>query len=71
MCSILILPFVYKILAIFGLSLDIYGVFRLFKLDPEPIENFNENEFKASLSEYSKEYKTYRIVKELNIKTLF
>jgi hypothetical protein len=68
MCSILILPFISKILAISGLSLDIYGVFRLFKLDPEPIENFNENKFEASLSDYSRSEKTYMIAMDLNNK---
>ncbi|PHR71011.1 MAG: hypothetical protein COA67_07375 [Lutibacter sp.] len=61
-----LLPIISKSLAIFGISLDIYGIFKLFKLEPKPLEEANENVFEASLDDWTDIEKVKRICTELN-----
>jgi hypothetical protein len=60
------LPEISKSLAIIGLSLDIYGIFELFKLEPEPLSEANESQFEASLTEWKDSEKIKKICFELN-----
>ena len=60
------IPLISKILAIIGLSLDVYGIFELFKLEPKPLDEANENIFEASLGEYTELQQVKLISKELN-----
>ena len=62
----LLLPIISKSLAVIGLSLDIYGIFELFKLEPEPLDEANENIFEASLGEWTELQRVELICKELN-----
>ena len=59
-------PIISKCLGIIGLSLDIFGIFRLFKLEPKPINEANEIVFEASLGNWSEMEKVKRICFELN-----
>jgi hypothetical protein len=61
-----LLPIISKSLAIIGLSLDIYGIFELFKLEPKQLGEANENVFEASLSDWTDLEKVKLICKELN-----
>jgi hypothetical protein len=61
-----LLPILSKSLAIIGLSLDIFGIFRLFKLEPKPLNEANENVFEATLGEWIEMEKVKLICSELN-----
>jgi hypothetical protein len=62
----LLLPTFSKFCGIIGLSLDIYAIFRLFKLEPKPINEANENVFEATLGDWTDMEKVKRICSELN-----
>lgn len=49
-----------------GLSLDIYGVWKLFSVEPIHIKKINTAVFNATLGDWSKEEKTAYLVNELN-----
>lgn len=61
-----LLPIATKILAIFGLTLDVWGIFELFKLEPKPLNEANENMFKATLTDWTDMEKVKLICTELN-----
>lgn len=66
MTLILLLPTISKSIGIIGLSLDIFGIFKLFKLEPKPINEANENVFEATLGVWTDMEKVKRICSELN-----
>ena len=49
-----------------GLSLDIFGVWKLFSVEPEHIKKVETNIFNATLGDWSKEEKTTYIIDTLN-----
>lgn len=49
-----------------GLSLDIFGVWKLFSVEPEHIKKVDTNIFNASLGGWLKEEKTTYIINTLN-----
>ncbi|KQC31851.1 hypothetical protein AAU57_14775 [Nonlabens sp. YIK11] len=54
-----------KTLALIGLALDMYGVYRLFHFEPEPLEKPNESIFNATIPGWSEEEKNQYRIKEL------
>ena len=61
-----LLPIKSKSLGIIGLSLDIFGIFKLFKLEPKPVTEANENVFEATLDDWTDMEKLKLICSELN-----
>lgn len=55
-----------KVLAIIGLFLDIYGVYKLFVLEPKPLNEANEIIFDATIGDWTNLEKVKHIVSELN-----
>ncbi len=49
-----------------GLSLDIFGVWKLFSVEPEHINKVDTNIFNATLGGWAKEEKTTYIINALN-----
>jgi hypothetical protein len=61
-----LLPIISKSLAMIGLTLDIYGIFRLFKLEPTNLEEADEGRFESTFAPWSRDEKDKYIVSELN-----
>lgn len=49
-----------------GLTLDIWGVWKLFSVEPEQIKQVNKAVFNATLGDWTKEEKTTYLVNTLN-----
>ena len=49
-----------------GLSLDIFGVWKLFSVEPEHIKKVETNVFNATLENWTKEEKTTYLINKLN-----
>jgi|TARA_B110000116_G_C16422976_1_gene397014 hypothetical protein len=47
-----LLSILSKIFAFVGLSLDLFGLLRLFKFEPKPLNEVNENVLEATLVDY-------------------
>ena len=64
-----LLPTASKVLAIVGLSLDIYGIFKLFEIEPEPIYEVEPDESWEFYKQIGDEMGyTYSLVLKLNMK---
>lgn len=61
-----IVALISKILAIIGLGLDIFGVYKLFYLEPKPIHEAPEGIFDSTLTKWSNLEKLDYIAKKLN-----
>ena len=64
--SCALLPVISKILAILGLILDIYGVFKLFELEPKSLNEASKNIFESTLTEWTDSEKIKYTVSKLN-----
>jgi len=63
----IVLSFSIKVFAFVGLSLDIFGVYKLFSLEPRPLKEANLDDYKYSLgSELTKEEENSITISRLN-----
>lgn len=60
------LAFLSKSLAIVGLSLDIFGIYKLFNLEPKPLNEASDTIFDATIGDWSDIDKLKHISTEIN-----
>lgn len=66
MCSFININFFSALIGLIGLSFDIWGVWKLFSVEPIQIKQVEKAIFGATLQDWSKEEKTNYMINELN-----
>jgi hypothetical protein len=65
-CDFININFFSALFGLVGLSFDIWGVWKLFSVEPIQIRQVEKTIFSATLGEWSKEEKTDYLLNELN-----